>query len=83
MKAYAMQDAFGIDAFALVERPTATPNDGAARSRANAVSLNYRELMTARRIHPVIDREFPFEQPRDAFQYMQSAAHFGKIVMML
>ena len=39
--------------------------------------------MTARRIHPIIDRVFPFEQTREAFKYMQSAAHFGKIVITL
>jgi NADPH:quinone reductase-like Zn-dependent oxidoreductase len=32
-------------------------------------------------IHPVIDREFKFEQAKDAFEYLQSGKHFGKIVI--
>jgi len=29
------------------------------------------------------DRAFPFEQTREAFKDMQSAVHFGKIVITL
>lgn len=32
-------------------------------------------------LHPVIDRVFPFAEARDALRYMESAAHFGKIVI--
>lgn len=32
-------------------------------------------------LHPVIDRVFAFDQVREAFQHMQSASHFGKIVI--
>jgi NADPH:quinone reductase-like Zn-dependent oxidoreductase len=32
-------------------------------------------------LHPVIDRVFGLEQVRDAFLHMQSASHFGKIVI--
>ena len=32
-------------------------------------------------LHPVIDRVFNFDQARQAFQHMQSASHFGKIVI--
>jgi NADPH:quinone reductase-like Zn-dependent oxidoreductase len=32
-------------------------------------------------LHPVIDRVFPFEEAREALRYMESAAHFGKIVI--
>jgi len=32
-------------------------------------------------LHPVVDKAFAFEQARDAFSHMQSAAHFGKIVI--
>lgn len=32
-------------------------------------------------IHPVIDREFKFEQAKEAFEYLQSGKHFGKIVI--
>ncbi|MEC4812212.1 MAG: NAD(P)-dependent alcohol dehydrogenase [Scytonema sp. PMC 1069.18] len=30
---------------------------------------------------PIIDRVFPFDQAREALQYMESGAHFGKIVI--
>jgi len=32
-------------------------------------------------IHPVIDRHFPFEDARDAYAYLKSGQHFGKIVI--
>ncbi len=32
-------------------------------------------------IKPVIDRVFPFEEARKAYSYLQSGAHFGKIVI--
>lgn len=34
-------------------------------------------------IRPVIDRAFPFEEAREAYDYMQSGAHFGKVVISL
>jgi NADPH:quinone reductase-like Zn-dependent oxidoreductase len=34
-------------------------------------------------LHPVIDRVFGFDQVRDAFLHMQSASHFGKIVIRM
>jgi NADPH:quinone reductase-like Zn-dependent oxidoreductase len=34
-------------------------------------------------IHPVIDRTFNFDQAKEAFQYLQSGRHFGKIVIRL
>jgi NADPH:quinone reductase-like Zn-dependent oxidoreductase len=33
------------------------------------------------RIRPVIDKVFPFESAREAYEYMASASHFGKIVI--
>jgi NADPH:quinone reductase-like Zn-dependent oxidoreductase len=32
-------------------------------------------------VRPVIDRTFPFEAAPDAFRYLESGAHFGKIVI--
>jgi NADPH:quinone reductase-like Zn-dependent oxidoreductase len=32
-------------------------------------------------LHPVIDRVFGFDQVREALWHMQSASHFGKIVI--
>jgi NADPH:quinone reductase-like Zn-dependent oxidoreductase len=34
-------------------------------------------------LHPVIDRVFGFDQVQDAFLHMQSASHFGKIVIRM
>jgi NADPH:quinone reductase-like Zn-dependent oxidoreductase len=34
-------------------------------------------------LRPVIDRVFPFEQSADALRYLQSAQHFGKIVITM
>jgi NADPH:quinone reductase-like Zn-dependent oxidoreductase len=34
-------------------------------------------------LHPVIDRVFTFDQAREAFLNMQSASHFGKIVIRI
>lgn len=33
------------------------------------------------RLRPVIDRVFPFEEAREAYQYLKSGAHFGKVVI--
>lgn len=48
-------------------------------SRAMFEDLN--RLITQHRLKPVIDRSFPFEQAREALRYMESGAHFGKIVI--
>ncbi|GAA09666.1 alcohol dehydrogenase [Acetobacter tropicalis NBRC 101654] len=47
---------------------------------------HFREMnafLTHQEIHPVIDRVFPFEQAGEAYDYLQSAEHFGKIVIDL
>jgi NADPH:quinone reductase-like Zn-dependent oxidoreductase len=31
------------------------------------------------RIHPVIDRVFPFSDAREAYRHLESGAHFGKV----
>jgi len=44
----------------------------------------FEDMNRAMAIHktkPVIDRVFPFSQARDALKLMESAAHFGKIVI--
>jgi len=30
-------------------------------------------------VHPVIDRVFPFSEARDAYRYLESGVHFGKV----
>ena len=32
---------------------------------------------------PVIDRVFPFEEAREAYRYLESGAHFGKVCIGL
>jgi NADPH:quinone reductase-like Zn-dependent oxidoreductase len=39
--------------------------------------------LAVHKIRPVIDRVFPFAEAREALKYMESAAHFGKIVITL
>ena len=39
--------------------------------------------ITANRLRPVIDRTFAFDQTGDALRFLQSAQHFGKIVISL
>jgi len=33
------------------------------------------------RIRPAIDRVFPFDQAPEAYAYLESAKHFGKVVI--
>jgi len=39
--------------------------------------------LTVNKLKPVIDKVFPFDQALDAYRYLQSAAHFGKIVIRI
>jgi NADPH:quinone reductase-like Zn-dependent oxidoreductase len=39
--------------------------------------------ITRAKLHPVIDRVFAVDQVREAFLHMQSASHFGKIVIRM
>lgn len=48
-------------------------------SRQHFEELN--NFLALHAIHPVIDRVFPFEQAPDAYAYLQSAAHFGKVII--
>jgi NADPH:quinone reductase-like Zn-dependent oxidoreductase len=34
-------------------------------------------------IHPVVDKVFSFSQTVEAFHYLQSQAHFGKVVLTM
>jgi NADPH:quinone reductase-like Zn-dependent oxidoreductase len=34
-------------------------------------------------VHPVVDKVFPFEQAREAYRYLESGAHFGKVVISI
>ena len=37
--------------------------------------------LTVGQIHPIIDRVFPFAEAQAAYAYLQSGAHFGKVVI--
>jgi NADPH:quinone reductase-like Zn-dependent oxidoreductase len=43
----------------------------------------FHRALEANKIHPVIDRVFNFDQVKEAYVFMQSARHFGKIVIEL
>jgi NADPH:quinone reductase-like Zn-dependent oxidoreductase len=46
-------------------------------SRAMFEEMN--RAMETNVVHPVIDRIFPFSEARDAYRYLESGAHFGKV----
>ncbi len=50
---------------------TGSRNDFEAMTRA----------MSVHRLHPVIDRVFPFAEAKHAYRYLESRRHFGKIVI--
>jgi len=39
------------------------------------------DAIAASRMKPVIDKIFPFDQAKQAFSYMESGAHFGKVAI--
>ena len=41
----------------------------------------FHRALEVNEIHPVIDRVFKFEQVKEAYEYMKSAQHLGKIVI--
>ena len=45
MKAYEVQDAFGLDNLKLADRPDPTPGPGQILMRVRATSINYRDLL--------------------------------------
>lgn len=50
-------------------------------SRAMFEQMN--TVIAKAELHPVIDRVFAFDEAREAFLHMESAAHFGKIVIRI
>jgi len=48
-------------------------------SRSQFEDMN--RLFSAREIHPVVDRVFDFEQAQEAYKYLESQKHIGKIVI--
>ena len=37
--------------------------------------------LALRQVHPVVDRVFAFEQAPEAYRYLESQAHVGKVVV--
>jgi len=50
-------------------------------SRAMFEDMN--RLVVGEHIKPVIDRVFPFAEAAAAFRHLESANHFGKIVLKM
>ena len=60
--------------------PNATPSS-ALRSRADAVYEALNAFLLDHAIKPVIDRRFRFDESVEAFKYLESGKHFGKVVI--
>ncbi|KST63836.1 zinc-dependent alcohol dehydrogenase family protein [Mastigocoleus testarum] len=50
-------------------------------SRDMFESMN--QAISLHKIKPIIDRVFPFEEAKEAYSYLKSGAHFGKVVIKL
>ncbi len=45
--------------------------------------VNMLRAMELHQLQPVIDREFPFQESIQAYRYLESANHFGKVVIQV
>jgi NADPH:quinone reductase-like Zn-dependent oxidoreductase len=50
-------------------------------SREQFITMN--ALIERHHITPVIDQVFPFDEPRDAYSFLESGKHFGKVVIAI
>jgi NADPH:quinone reductase-like Zn-dependent oxidoreductase len=50
-------------------------------SRQMMEDLN--RLVEVAALHPVVDRVFPFESAREAFEFLEAGKHFGKVVIQV
>jgi NADPH:quinone reductase-like Zn-dependent oxidoreductase len=41
------------------------------------------KAVAVNRLHPVVDKTFPFDAAADAYKYLKSAQHFGKVVVAI
>jgi NADPH:quinone reductase-like Zn-dependent oxidoreductase len=48
---------------------------------SRAMQEQFQSALAVNRIHPVIDRVFEMQQAREAYEYLRSGRHFGKIVI--
>ena len=51
MKAFEIQNSFGLDALNLIERPDPSPGYGQVLIKLRVVSLNYRDLMVVKGLY--------------------------------
>jgi NADPH:quinone reductase-like Zn-dependent oxidoreductase len=63
-------------------------NESSRRVRVDSIYVgsvrhfeHLNETIERHRIQPVIDRTFPFESASQAYRYLESGAHFGKVVI--
>ena len=52
-------------------------------SLARAVEQQVWPLFTSGQLRPVVDRVFPFSEAREAYRYLESGAHFGKVCIAI
>jgi NADPH:quinone reductase-like Zn-dependent oxidoreductase len=84
----------GVSIFALQfarmagARVIATSSSDKRLERLKQLGVGSREMfeamnraIAANQLHPVVDRVFPFDQAREALRYLESGAHFGKVVV--
>lgn len=50
-------------------------------SREMFAAMN--RALSADELHPVVDRVFPWDEAPDAYRYLESGAHFGKVVIKI
>jgi len=48
-------------------------------SRTDSKSMN--RAIALHRLHPVIDRTFPFAEAKEAYRHFEGRGHFGKVVI--
>ena len=48
-------------------------------SRTDFETMN--RAIALHRLHPVIDRTFPFAQAKEAYRHFEGRGHFGKVVI--
>lgn len=60
------------------------------QARVQGILVGSREMFddmnrafAVNKVHPIVDKVFPFDQARDAYSYLESGAHFGKVVISI
>jgi len=87
----ALRDGGHLSIVGLLSGARADPEEAARSGRGIRVDSVYvgsvrhfealDETVARARMRPVVDRVFPFEQARQAYEHLRSGAHFGKLVI--